>query len=96
MNSKCAVCGCTELEAIADARSLGLYQELQSGVYTCCQIAEWADEQALAWFAAAHEDSKLVNDLNNPGECEPTDALLVPVRLRRPRVPWFRDAEGQS
>jgi hypothetical protein len=95
MNSSCAVCGCTEVEAIADARSLGLSQELQSGVYTCCQIVEWADEQLLAWFQAAHEDSKQVEDLTKPLESEPTEAVAVPVRLRR-RVPWYRDPEGQS
>lgn len=96
MNSKCAVCGCTELEAIAEARSLDLYEELQSGVYTCCQIAQWADEQFLAWFEAAHEDGKLINDVTKSLESEPTEAVVVPVRLRRPRVPWFRDPEDRS
>ena len=54
----CRVCGCTEAQAIADARTLGFQRELQSGFYTCCQIATWADEQWLAWLEAADQDGK--------------------------------------
>jgi hypothetical protein len=37
-------------------------------VYTCCQIAKWANEQWLAWFEATQEDSKVVDDVTSrPG-----------------------------
>jgi hypothetical protein len=32
-------CGCTASQALADAKTLGLQQEFQSGIYTCCQMA---------------------------------------------------------
>jgi hypothetical protein len=58
MISKCRLCGCTEADSIADAKTLGLEEELQKGVYTCCQIAAWAHEQWLAWFEATNEDAR--------------------------------------
>ena len=58
MTNICAVCGRTKSEAIADTNALGLQQEFQAGIYTCCQIGQWADEQALAWFEAVEEDNK--------------------------------------
>jgi len=58
MISKCRLCGCTEVDSIADAKTLGLEEELQNGVYTCCQIAAWAHEQWLAWFEETKEDAK--------------------------------------
>jgi hypothetical protein len=93
MDSVCAVCGCTEVEAIADARSLDLDQELQSGVYTCCQIAEWAVEQLLAWSEAAQEDGEPVHDMTKPHGFEATKFVVVPIRLRRPPVPRFADPD---
>jgi hypothetical protein len=73
---------------MADARTLGLQKELQCGIYTCCQIAAWADEQWLAWVEAAEEDGKPVDDVTRPLEFVETEAELVPVRLRRPQDPW--------
>jgi hypothetical protein len=58
MSNMCRTCGCTESLAVAHAKTLGLLQELQSGIYTCCQIAEWADEQWSAWFEATEEANK--------------------------------------
>ena len=58
MTDKCMNCGRTESQITADAKTLGLLQEFQSGVYTCCQIADWADEQWLAWFEATQQDNK--------------------------------------
>jgi hypothetical protein len=81
MSNLCLVCGRTESDAIADAKTLGLQQEFQAGVYTCCQIAEWADEQASAWLDAIHADGD---------RCEP-EPVLVPVRSRRAQVPWYRN-----
>src|SRR3954453_12354433 len=68
MSNRCKVCGYTESQAMADARTLGLQPELQSGLYTCCQIAEWAEEQRLAWFEATQEDGQLVDDVSRPPE----------------------------
>jgi hypothetical protein len=48
MGNICAVCGRTETEAIAEAKAVGLQQQFQAGIYSCCQIARWADEQAWA------------------------------------------------
>jgi hypothetical protein len=86
MSNLCLICGRTESEAIADAKALGLQQEFQAGVYTCCQIAEWADEQALAWLDAIDADGQL-------REPEP---VLVPVRSSRPKVPWYRNPNDRS
>ena len=96
MNNICSACGYTESQAIADARTLGLEEELQSGLYTCCQIAEWADEQWLAWLEAAEEDGKLAHDVANLLDLDETKASLVPVRLRRPQVPWYRNPDNLS
>ena len=48
MSNICRICGSPESGAIANARALGLEQEFLSGIHTCCQIANWADEQSLA------------------------------------------------
>jgi hypothetical protein len=83
-------CGHTELEAIADAKTLGLLQEFQSGIYTCCQIAEWAAEQSLAWFEATCDCRNPDGDATTLLESDEKESVLVPVRTRRPQVPWFR------
>lgn len=44
MTDKCKTCGRTPSQAIADARTLGVQQEFDSGIYTCCQIAQWAHD----------------------------------------------------
>ena len=94
MNNICKLCGRTETEAIADARTLGLEEELQNGVYNCCQIAEWADEQALAWFEAAHADSQCAEYIAPPQAEE--QPVFVLVRARRPQVPWHRSPDNRS
>jgi hypothetical protein len=85
----CEACGLTESQASADARTLGLLEEFRGGVYTCCQIAMWANEQWLAWFQAIHADNSghALAEFALPEEQE--EQVLVPVRLRR-RVPWYR------
>jgi hypothetical protein len=82
----CEACGRTDGETILDAKTLGLQQEFESGIYTCCQIAEWAAEQALAWFEATRES--LERGLET--QSEQLEPVLVPVRTRVPRVPWYR------
>jgi hypothetical protein len=89
-SDKCTKCRRTKSQITADARSLGLLEELQSGVYTCCEISQWADEQWLAWFEATQEDGKVLEDVTIRPEFTETNVVLVPVRLRRQQVPWYR------
>ena len=96
MTDTCRTCGRTESQAIADARAVGLQKEFQSGIYTCCQIAQWADEQWLAWFEATRADLNRVDDVTGGPELGEAEALLVPVRLRRPQVPWYRNPDDRS
>ena len=92
MISKCSKCERTESQITADAKTLGLLQELQCGVYTCCQIVGWADEQSLAWFEATEEDTRLVDNTTGLLQIDEGDSegVLVPVRLRRRQVPWYK------
>ncbi|MFL6448914.1 MAG: hypothetical protein ACJ746_14685 [Bryobacteraceae bacterium] len=92
MTDKCTRCGRTQSQVTSDAKSLGLVQEFEIGVYTCCQIVAWADEQSSAWFQATQEDNRLANKATDPPELDTSEdeALLVPVRLRRRQVPWYR------
>ena len=95
MTDKCTNCGRTGSQIAADARTLGLLQEFQSGVYSCCQIAAWADEQWLAWFDATQEDSRLVDNVTGRAQVDDSDreSVFVPVRLRRQQVPWYRNPD---
>jgi hypothetical protein len=92
MTDKSTNCGHTESQVVADARALGLLREFQCGVYTCCQIAAWVDEQSLAWFEATTEDSRLVDNVTGCPQFNDSDSqgVLVPVRLRRRQVFWYR------
>jgi hypothetical protein len=80
MNAICRNCGSAESQIVDDARSLGLLKELQRGIYTCCQIVVWADEQWLAWVEAAEEDGKAVDDVTRPLESAEGETVIVPVR----------------
>jgi hypothetical protein len=91
MIGMCTNCGRTKSQAIADAKTLGLLQELQVGIYTCCQISEWADEQWFAWVEATRQDCDLVEDVITRPEQTEAEPTLVPLRLGRPQVPWFKD-----
>jgi hypothetical protein len=66
-----------------------LLKELQNGIYTCCRIVAWADEQWLAWLEAAEEDCKVVDEVTRPLEFTATEDELVPVRLRNPQRTRF-------
>ena len=96
MTDRCRKCGRTESQTMADAKTLGLLQELQSGVYTCCEVSQWADEQWLAWFEATQEDGKAGDGVTIRPEFTENDVVLVPVRLRRPQVPWYKKADDLS
>lgn len=89
MLPRCTACGCTELEAIADAKTLGVYDEFHGGVYTCCQVAVWAHDQWLAWFEATSNQARDSDELIANAELQ-AEAPLVPLRFRQP-VPWFRN-----
>jgi hypothetical protein len=88
MSKMCTICDSTEPQAIANAKALGLEQEFQGGMYTCCQVAKWAAEQSLAWQEAARENATPSDDLTKPAESPQTEAALVPVRLRRQQTRW--------
>ena len=92
----CGTCGSTELLAIAHAKALGLLQELQHGIYTCCQIARWADEQWLAWFEATNEDGKSVEKGTKGPDFTEAETVFVPVRRRQCQVHCFRDPDDLS
>jgi hypothetical protein len=90
MIGTCKNCGCTESDALADAKTLGLQEEFQRGIYTCCQLAQWSQEQWAAWFEATHDqDPRDKSQEISESEASDAEAVLVPVRFRR-SVPWFR------
>lgn len=93
MSDKCTNCGRTESQITADAKTLGLLEEVQSAVYTCCQIAKWANEQWLAWFEATQEDSKVVDDVTSRPGIDDSECVFVPIRLRRQQAPWYRNPD---
>jgi hypothetical protein len=60
---------------------LGFQEEFKAGVYSCCQVVAWADEQWLAWAEAAAEDGKSEADATRPLEIMEYPGV-VPVRIR--------------
>ena len=93
MTNECAICGRSGPQVITDAKALGLLLEFECGIYSCCQISEWADEQWLAWTKAAHEDAHYSDKADGPLRADEAEPMLVPVRLRRPQVPWYRNPD---
>ena len=94
MTKRCTICDRSDAQVIADARVLGLLQEFQCGVYTCCQISEWADEQWVAWTKAARQDASESEELDRRRLIDSAaEPALVPIRLRRPQVPWYRSSD---
>jgi hypothetical protein len=87
MSEVCRYCGCRPSQVVGGARTLGLEEELERGIYTCCQIVAWADEQWLAWAQAAEEDKKVVADLVKPLEYADQQMVLVPIRKQRRSEP---------
>jgi hypothetical protein len=82
VNGVCRGCGCSQAQAAADAKAVGLEDEFQAGEYTCCQVVQWADEQWLAWREAAMSDGKAPEDATRLLEIEESE-LFVPVHVRR-------------
>jgi hypothetical protein len=83
MTEKCTNCGRTKYETAADAKTLDFLEELQSGVYTCCQISHWAHEQWLAWCEAIQEDLQRSDAATGWPASNDTHLGFVPVRLRQ-------------
>ena len=78
----CRNCGCTNAQAAADAFILGFQDELNSGVYSCCQVVTWADEQWVAWSEAAEQDGKSREDVTKPLEVTEVPATVL-VRIHK-------------
>jgi hypothetical protein len=88
MSDVCRYCGCKPSQARADAKTLGLQEEFQRGLYTCCQVVAWADEQWLAWVEAAEADGSPVEQATQPLEYADPELVFVPVRrCPRPEPP---------
>ena len=85
INGLCRSCGCNETQAAADARALGFEEEFASGIYSCCQVVQWADEQWLAWSNAAEQDGKIAEDVTRSLEIREPARQLVRVHSRKPR-----------
>jgi len=85
INRLCRHCGCNQAQAAADARALGLEEEFASGIYTCYQVVQWADEQWLAWLNAAEQDGKMAEDVTRPLEISEPTREFVHVRSRKPQ-----------
>ena len=81
----CRFCGCTESQARADAMALGLNDEFEKGLYSCCQLVAWADEQWFAWTEAASEDGKPLDQATKPIEIHEAEPEPVLVRVRNKR-----------
>jgi hypothetical protein len=79
----CRFCGCTESQARADAMVLGLNDEFERGLYSCCQLVAWADEQWFAWTEAASEDGTPLDEATKPLEIHEAEPVLVRVRSER-------------
>jgi hypothetical protein len=80
----CRHCGCKQVDAAADARALDFEEEFASGIYPCCQMVQWADEQWLAWLNASEEDGKRAEDVMRPLEISEPAREFAHVRLRKP------------
>jgi hypothetical protein len=59
---------------------LGFQEEYLAGVYSCCQVVMWADEQWLAWTEAAAEDGRSEEEVTRPLEIMDCPGL-VPIRF---------------
>jgi hypothetical protein len=73
---------------------LGLNDEFERGLYSCCQLVAWADEQWFAWTEAASEDGKPLDKVTKPLEIHEAQPEPVLARVRSERqqgnksLPW--------
>jgi hypothetical protein len=87
MSRICTVCGYSESRVIGEARALGLEEGFAERLYSCCQIARWADEQWLAWLQAIREEAEAASARNSAVDSVDPEAALVYVRKRRQLSP---------
>jgi hypothetical protein len=83
VNRLCRYCGCSQPQAAADAQALGFEEEFASGIYNCCQVVRWADEQWLAWLNAGEQDGKIAEDVTRRLEISEPSKEFVYVRSRK-------------
>ena len=81
----CRVGECTKLQVRTAARVLGFNDEFERGLYSCCQLIAWADEQWRAWIGAASQDGKLVDRARRPLELNEAESEPILVRVRKQR-----------
>jgi hypothetical protein len=77
----CRRCGCSQSQAMANARGLDFQTEFQDGIYSCCQLMEWTKEQWLAWLEAGREELHK-KEIKRPLESGEFEEQLLPVRIR--------------
>ena len=82
MSGVCDSCKCNHLQARLYARTLDFEDEFLGGMYSCCQVVEWSEEQWLAWREAAREDGKTIEELTPP-ESEEAEKVFVKAPRRR-------------
>ncbi|MBV8073744.1 MAG: hypothetical protein JO270_27875 [Acidobacteriaceae bacterium] len=68
---------------MAEAEALGFQDEFRDGLYSCCEIVQWAEEQWRAWLDAAKEDAQNGREVKRPGGGDPEE-LFLRTRVRRP------------
>ena len=78
----CRHCGRNDSEVMAEAEALGFQDEFRDGLYSCCEIVQWAGEQWRAWLDAAKEDAQNGREAKRP-ERGDLEELFLPVRARR-------------
>jgi hypothetical protein len=89
----CRHCWCNEPQAAAAAKALDFQEQFQAGIYTCCQIVQWADEQWLAWLEAASEDRKMHEEITRPLETSESETGVFRAHSGDSRLKrrWFGD-----
>ena len=93
VNGFCLNCWCNEAQAAADAKVLGFEEQFRAGIYSCCQIVQWADEQWLAWLEAANQDRTANEGLTQSPWARDSEPELFRAHLGNSRFKqgWFHD-----
>ncbi len=85
MSGVCNSCGCDRAQAVLYARAIDFEAEFLAGLYDCCQVVQWSEEQWLAWREAACEDGKTIDEVMPALGSEEPEKAFVKVQIRRPR-----------
>ena len=78
----CVSCGCNYLQARLYAKALDFEDEFLGGMYSCCQVVQWSEEQWLAWREAAREDGKTIEEFTQTLESREPEKVFVKVPKR--------------